>query len=109
MIDQFLTGGARSIPKLIALDSNTLDVMFTWGARPAEAQALFESLLADKMPKAEIIEYMQRWYNDDRGRSVGHEFTKFLTGNGGRMTAGAASNRYRYTYLRIDYEKFSLR
>lgn len=93
LIDRFLTNKARSIPKLVALESKTFDVIWTWGARPAEAQELFESLLADNMPKVEILEYMQRWYNDDRGRSIGRDFTQFLTGVGGRKTAGAANNR----------------
>lgn len=92
LMDRFLTNSARSIPKLIALDSDTLEVVWTWGARPVEAQTLYESLRADNMPKAEILEYMQRWYNDDRGRSVGREFTEFLAVIGGRKTAGAASN-----------------
>ena len=44
LMDQFLTGGARSIPKLIALDAETLEVLGTWGARPLEAQQLYQDL-----------------------------------------------------------------
>src|SRR5258708_22475641 len=44
LMDQFLTNGARSIPKLIALDAETLAVLDTWGARPGPAQKLFYQL-----------------------------------------------------------------
>jgi Thioredoxin len=30
LMEQFLTGGARSIPKLIAVDAGTLEVLGTW-------------------------------------------------------------------------------
>ncbi len=93
LMDQFLTNKARSIPKLIALDAVTFEVTWTWGARPVAAQSLYDSLRADSVPKAEILEYMQRWYNDDRGLSVQREFAEFLTSIGGRRTAGAANNR----------------
>src|SRR6202000_1072870 len=42
LMDQYLTNGvSRSIPKLIGLDSASLEVLFTWGPRPAPLQADF--------------------------------------------------------------------
>jgi len=74
LADQFLTNGARSIPKLIALDADTLEVLGTWGARPKEAQELFYKLKDQGVEKPQIMERLQRWYNEDRSRSIQREF-----------------------------------
>lgn len=74
LMDAFLTNGARSIPKLIALDPKTFDVIFTWGPRPTAAQDLFVRLKSDGIEKAVISEELQRWYNSDKGNSLQREF-----------------------------------
>lgn len=43
IMDEFLTHGARSIPKLIALDEETLEVLGTWGPRPKVAYYRFKA------------------------------------------------------------------
>jgi hypothetical protein len=78
LIDQFLTNGARSIPKLIALDAETLAVLGTWGARPAAAQRLFDTLREQGVPKPLIMENLQRWYNTDAQGSIQEEFAALL-------------------------------
>lgn len=83
LIDRFLTLGARSIPKLIALDVESLDVLWTWGARPKAAQELFFKLKEQGIEKPEIMEELQRWYNEDKGRSIQAEFVELLTGKDG--------------------------
>lgn len=90
LIDRFLTFGARSIPKLIALDADTPDVLWVWGARPKAAQDLFFALREEGIEKPAIMEQLQRWYNEDRGSSLQAEFVELLTGEGGRKTARAA-------------------
>jgi hypothetical protein len=77
-MDRFLTNGARSIPKLIALDAETLDVIGTWGARPAAAQKLFDDLKGRGTDKPVILEQIQRWYNDDKSRSIQKEFIELI-------------------------------
>ena len=79
LMDRFLTGGARSIPKLIALDAETLEVLGSWGSRPAAAQKLFRDLKEQGMEKPAIMEQLQRWYNDDKSRSIQKEFQVLLT------------------------------
>lgn len=74
LMDMFLTNGARAIPKLIALDKNTLDVIGTWGSRPDVAQKIFVRMREEGTEKPVIMEEMQRWYNADRGVSLQHEF-----------------------------------
>jgi len=88
LMDQYLTGGARSIPKLIALDAETLEVLFTWGARPREAQEIFKQRKAAGVEKALISEELQRWYNADRGVSVQRELAALAAGNSVRAAAG---------------------
>ncbi|MGQ0540407.1 MAG: thioredoxin family protein [Blastocatellia bacterium] len=78
LMDRFLTAGARSIPKLIALDAETLEVLGTWGARPEAAQNMFIEMKQRGLEKPLIMENLQRWYNEDHGRSVQSEFDVLL-------------------------------
>lgn len=78
LMDQYLTKGARAIPKLIILDADSLEVLGTWGSRPAPAQEMFYELKKDGTDKAQIVEILQRWYNEDRGKSLQAEFVEIL-------------------------------
>ena len=73
-MDRFLTNGARSIPKLVALDAGTLQVVGTWGPRPEAAQDRYRELKEQGKDKLFVMEELQRWYNEDRGRSIQAEF-----------------------------------
>lgn len=73
LMDRFLTNGGRSIPKLIALDAETLEVVGDWGPRPQPALELFAKLKADGVEKAEILEQIQRWYIADKNQTVQRE------------------------------------
>ena len=89
LIDRFLTFGARSIPKVIALDADSHEVLWTWGARPKAAQDLFFELHEAGAEKAVIMERLQRWYNDDKGRAIQAEFVSLLTGKDGLRAAAS--------------------
>lgn len=91
LIDRFLTFGARSIPKVIALDAEALEVLWTWGARPKAAQELYVGSHNEGVEKSAIMEKLQRWYNDDKGRSIQAEFVSLLTGKDGLWAAVSAS------------------
>lgn len=80
IMDQFLTDGrARSIPKLICLDSKTLEVLGEWGPRPDEAQLLFNDLReSEKYSYRERAEKLHRWYTDDKTESVQDEFISLI-------------------------------
>jgi hypothetical protein len=70
LISNFLTNGAKSIPKLIALDED-LNVLFTWGARPKQATEMvndYKSKHGQLTP--EFKEDLQKWYNKDKGQSI---------------------------------------
>jgi hypothetical protein len=87
LMERFLTSGARSIPKLIALDAGTLEVLWSWGPRPRALTDYFNGLKAAGVEKTQISERLQRWYNEDRTRSIQSEFEGFLTTGCGVRTA----------------------
>src|SRR5688572_2542694 len=91
LIDRFLTYGARSIPKLISLDAETLEVLGEWGARPTMAQKLFFEMHERGVEKPAIMEALQRWYNEDEGRSLQNEFAELISSWSGRKNATAAA------------------
>lgn len=84
LMDNHLENGARAIPRLIALDRQTLDVLGTWGSRPKVLKEYFSELKARGLEKAEIGELLQRWYNEDKGRSLQLEFAQLLEDWGGQ-------------------------
>jgi hypothetical protein len=90
LMDRFLTDGARSIPKLIAIDADTSEVLGTWGSRPEKGQALFVELRSKGVEKPLIMEQLQRWYNEDRGRSLMDEFGRLIVEWNGPMARSAA-------------------
>ncbi|MEP6850317.1 MAG: thioredoxin family protein [Acidobacteriota bacterium] len=91
LIDQFLTNGARSIPKVIALDAATHEAIGSWGARPQPAQELFHDLKKKGIEKPLIMEDLQRWYNADHGKTLQAEFVKFIEQGEMRTGFGARS------------------
>lgn len=90
LMDKFLTNGARSIPKLVAVDAISNEVLWTWGARPKVAQAMFERLKADGIEKSDILELLQRWYNEDKGRALSSELAEMIAKHDLRSEAIAA-------------------
>lgn len=79
LMDQFLTDGGRSIPKLIMLDESTAEVMETWGPRPSVATAMVreqKSKFGEITP--EFRTELQRWYSKDKGLNVVSDILKLL-------------------------------
>ncbi|CAG5009570.1 hypothetical protein DYBT9275_04527 [Dyadobacter sp. CECT 9275] len=80
LMDEYLTFGGRSIPKLIAVDENHNE-LFTWGPRPAGAQQLLVAYKANPgKPYKEFAEDIQRWYNTDKTQSIQNELKAILEG-----------------------------
>jgi hypothetical protein len=81
LMDRYLTNGvARSIPKLIALDSATGTELFTWGPRPTALQESFYGMRSEGLPYDVIKEELQRWYNADKTVTIQRELAA-LAGN----------------------------
>jgi hypothetical protein len=90
LMDRFLTSGARSIPKLIAIDKASGEVVGTWGPRPEPAQQYFREMKEAGLEKPLINENLQRWYVADRGRSLQFELQMLLSEWSRRRLAKAA-------------------
>lgn len=80
IMDEFLyKGRSRSIPVLIALDSETLEVIGSWGPRPQAAQDLFEELRAEPDTSyQEAAEILHKWYTSDKTESMQLEFLQVI-------------------------------
>lgn len=68
LINEFLTGGSKSIPKAIVAPSSMAHCK-SWGPRPAECQAIMNENKG-KMPKEEIYPKIRDWYANDKSQSV---------------------------------------
>lgn len=71
-INNYLTNGSKSIPKLIIRDADGKDLA-TWGPRPAGCQVLYNQLMADKADFETVKTALQHWYNKDAGKGVQEE------------------------------------
>ena len=78
LMDLYLTNNARSIPKLICLDAETLEEIGTWGPRPQAAMDYFYGMRAEGMEKPQMMENLQRWYLQDKEHSIQIEFQTLL-------------------------------
>ena len=78
LMDKYLTNNARSIPKLICLDAETLEEIGTWGPRPQTAMDYFYQMRETGMAKPLMMENMQRWYLQDKEKSIEAEFSVLL-------------------------------
>lgn len=79
LMQEFLTSGARSIPKLIILNADNHEVLAAWGPRPEGASRLIKEFKAkfgvvNEVAKAEL----QKWYLHDKGLSTMEEITKIM-------------------------------
>lgn len=71
LMNQFLTNGGMSIPKLIVRDDVSNEVVADWGPRSANATKLVEDHKAVYgMIKPEFKQDIQVWYNKDKGQSI---------------------------------------
>lgn len=74
IMDQFLTNGSRSIPKVIFLDGDELSVLGSWGPRPAEASELLNRLKQNgELPREELYNQLHAWYAKDKGQKIANE------------------------------------
>ncbi len=85
LIEEYLTGTSKSIPKLIIADNKGNDLA-VWGPRPAECQALYHRLLNDHVDMDQKKIALQQCYNADKGVSLQQEliviFEGMLSGGG---------------------------
>lgn len=79
LMDLFLTNGGRSIPKLLVLDKETLEVLGDWGPRPSGATRFLEDY---KSAHGSVDEEgktgLQMWYTKDKGEEVRKEIVALM-------------------------------
>ena len=79
LMNQFLTNGSKSIPKLIMIDTDSLKVIASYGPRPSTATAMVENYKKEHgQLTPEFKEDLQRWYNKDKGKTTIDDLTKLL-------------------------------
>ena len=79
VMDAYLTNSGRSIPKLICLDSKTLEEIGAWGPRPEAAQKRGMKDIADpNVSHEEMVKNNQLWYLKDKTISVQNEFLELI-------------------------------
>jgi len=77
-MDQYLTNGGRSIPKLICLDQENREI-FVWGPRPAAIQQVVNDTKAEGITDhAVLVERIQYAYNEDQTHSIQQEISDIL-------------------------------
>ena len=79
IMDQYLTNGGRSIPKLICLDDQHREV-FSWGPRPKTIQQVVTDTKAEGITDhAILVERIQNAYNQDRSSSIQQELSELMS------------------------------
>ena len=80
LMNEFLTNGGKSIPKLVSFNLDEHKILFTWGPRPKEAAALVAKEKAEfgKL-RDEFKIILQKWYNQDKGKNIAEDIVECLT------------------------------
>jgi hypothetical protein len=78
LMNQFLTNGSKSIPKLVVLNENE-EVISSWGPRPSIAT----KMVNDYKEKhggldADFKRDLQVWYNKNKGENIQEDVVAFL-------------------------------
>ncbi len=71
LMNAFLTNGGKSIPKLIAIDNTSGNVLGDWGPRPSNATKMVNDYKAEHGKLTpEFKKDLQVWYNKDKGQNT---------------------------------------
>ena len=76
-IEDYLTNGGKSIPKLIIKNEKGKDLT-TWGPRPEACQELYLQLKDQEAGLATLMNEIQSWYNKNAGRDIQEEISALL-------------------------------
>lgn len=79
LMDEFLTNGARAIPKLIAFDNTKEEVIGLWGPRPTVATKMVADYKKEHGKLTpEFKKDLQVWYNKDKGISTFDDLAELI-------------------------------
>lgn len=80
LMNEFLTDGNKSIPKLIVIENDSRKVVSSWGPRTEKATKMIQDYkkthgkVDDKIKKD-----LQVWYNKDKGKHIEKEMISLLS------------------------------
>lgn len=77
IMDDHLTNGGRSIPKLIAISEDE-EVLFDWGPRPEKVQKIYTDLRESGKEYSDISTELHTWYAKDKGTELLSEFEQLF-------------------------------
>lgn len=77
-MDQYLTNGARSIPKLIVHNADGTQEKAVWGPRPEPAQHMMMDHKANPVEGRDIYREVQQWYNTDKTQTLQRELVDII-------------------------------
>jgi hypothetical protein len=77
IMDAYLTGGKRCIPKLVVFSAEG-EELWRWGARPKAAQAVVDSAFAEGVSRQVRLERLHLWYGRNRGVELEAELSSFV-------------------------------
>ncbi len=79
LMNQFLTNGSQSIPKLIILDKEREEIVGEWGPRPSTATEMVKTFKKEHGTlTSEFKQDLQVWYNKDKGRNTLSDLLELL-------------------------------
>lgn len=80
LMNQFLTDGNKSIPKLIVIENESKKVVSSWGPRSEKATRMIRDY-KEKHGKVDdkIKKDLQVWYNQDKGKQIEKEIVSLLS------------------------------
>lgn len=79
LMNEFLTNGGKSIPKLIVIDNGSGDVIGNWGPRPTKATQLVNDYKVEHGKLTpEFKQDLQVWYNKDKGQNTVADLLKLV-------------------------------
>ena len=77
IMNDYLTNGGMSIPKLSAIDEQE-ELLFTWGPRPKRMQGLYIQLKKEGIEYSELSKSIHSLYAKDKGCALQAEFYTIL-------------------------------
>ncbi len=80
IMDEFLTNGSRSIPKLVCFDFNSGEVLGTWGPRPNEIQVWYSDHKKSnpEIDKKERDTLLHQLYTSNKGEFIQDDFNNCI-------------------------------
>lgn len=79
LMNEFLTNGAMSIPKLVVFNPTTNKIKGVWGPRPSAATKMVSDFKEEHGALTpEFKQALQVWYNKDKGQNTAADLAAYL-------------------------------